>query len=237
VQLLVSVANAREARRAVDGGADIIDAKDPLSGALGAVSLAALRQIHSAVAGRRMVTAALGDASDDASIEQLAFEYGRTGVAFVKIGFAGITDISCVERLLLAAVRGTRETEQRCGVVAVAYADTGGITSVDPTALIDITARAGAAGVLLDTAVKEGPGLRHLMTQRALETWVTSAHRARLTVALAGRLALDDLSCVADTGADIAGVRGAACEHSRTSGIVEERVRLLCAELTATTAR
>jgi (5-formylfuran-3-yl)methyl phosphate synthase len=229
VQLLVSVADAIEARRAVDGGADIIDAKDPLNGALGAVSLVTLEQIYSVVSGRRMVTAALGDASNEASVEQFAFEYGRVGVGFVKIGFAGITDIGHVERLLVAAVRGTRATGHHCGVVAVAYADTGGTTSVDPTALIDVTARTGASGVLFDTAIKRGPGLRQLVAPRALDAWVARAQHARLTVALAGKLTRDDLSFIADTGADIAGVRGAACEDGRTSSITEERVRLLCA--------
>ena len=237
MQLLVSVANPTEARRAVDGGADLIDAKDPLNGALGAVSLGTLRQIHSVVAGRRVVTAALGDAGDETSIEQLAFEYGRVGIGFVKIGFTGITDLDRVERLIAAAVRGARATGHRCGVVAVAYADTGGATSVDPAALIEAAIRAQATGVLLDTATKEGPGLRRLMTPRALETWVASAHRAGLDVALAGKLTLEDLPFIGDTGADIAGVRGAACEHGRTSAIVEERVRLLCAELIATAAR
>ena len=47
MQLLVSVSNPTEARRAVDGGADVIDAKDPLNGALGAVSLDTLRQVVS----------------------------------------------------------------------------------------------------------------------------------------------------------------------------------------------
>ena len=158
MQLLVSVANSAEARHAVDGGADLIDAKDPSAGALGAVSLDTLRQIHAVVAGRRLSTAALGDAEDEKTIERAAFDYGSIGVGFVKVGFAGITDISRVERLLVAAVRGVRATDRpRCGVVAVAYADTGGATSVDPTALTDIAARTGATGVLLDTAKKTGP--------------------------------------------------------------------------------
>ena len=227
MQLLVSVANALEARRAVDGGADLIDAKDPLNGALGAVPLATLAQIHSAVGGQQVVTAALGDAGDEAAIERLAFEYGRIGVGFVKIGFAGVTDLDRVEQLIAAAVRGTRATEHACGVVAVAYADTGGTTSVDATALVDVAARAQATGVLLDTALKQGPGLRQLVAADRLEAWVTSAHRVGLTVALAGKLTLEDLSFVLDAGGDIAGVRGAACEAGRWSCVVTENVRAL----------
>ena len=94
MQLLVSVANPAEARHALDGGADLIDAKDPSSGALGAVSLDTLRQIHTVVAGRRVVTAALGDAIDEESIERAAFDYGRIGVGFVKVGFAGIAALA-----------------------------------------------------------------------------------------------------------------------------------------------
>ena len=45
--------------------------------------------------------------------------------------------------------------------------------------------------------------------------------------ALAGKLTADDLAFVRDAGADIAGVRGAACERGRAGSIVEERVRQL----------
>ena len=90
VKLLVSVANSMEAHNAVEGGADLIDAKDPLSGALGAVSLDTLRAIHAAVSNQCAVTAAIGDAADEATLELTARQYGATGVAFVKVGFAGI---------------------------------------------------------------------------------------------------------------------------------------------------
>jgi (5-formylfuran-3-yl)methyl phosphate synthase len=229
MQLLVSVANSTEARHAVDGGADVIDAKDPLTGALGAVSLETLREIYLAVGGRRVVSAALGDASDEGRIERSAFEYGSVGVGFVKLGFEGTTDLSSVERLIRAAVRGVRATGlENCGVVAVAYADTGGTASVEPTALVDVAARAGATGVLLDTTHKDGPGLLRLRSAVTLASWVAKAHRAGLTVALAGKLTAADLPFICQTGADIAGVRGAACEDGRSSRVTVEKVRALC---------
>lgn len=234
MQLLISVSDAEEARSAVSGGADIIDAKDPLNGALGAVSRATLEKIHSVVGNQRVVTAALGDAHDEATIEPLAFGYGSVGVALVKIGFAGITSLARVERLVAAAVRGARASGHRCGVIAVAYADTGGRTSIAPSALIDVAATAGAAGVLLDTAIKDGPGLMQLLSPRALETWVATAHRARLSAAVAGKLALDDLPAIAEASADIVGVRGAACAAGRASRIVEENVRALKARFPVT---
>jgi uncharacterized protein (UPF0264 family) len=225
LRLLVSVANATEARDAVDGGADLIDAKDPLKGALGAVSLSALHQIHAAVAGRRVVTAALGDADHETTIERVAGEYAATGVRFVKIGFAGISSSARVGGLIAAAVRGVRATD--CGVVAVAYADTGGTTSVDRSALIEAAAGAGAAGVLLDTQHKEGSGLLGLVSPDELAAWVATAHERGLMVALAGRLTANHFPLVADTRADIVGVRGAACASGRSGPVVASRIRAL----------
>jgi uncharacterized protein (UPF0264 family) len=226
VKLLVSVANPIEACNAVEGGADLIDAKDPLSGALGAVSLPTLLAIHAAVAGRRAVTAAIGDGSDEATIERTARQYGAAGVAFIKLGFAGIADHARVTSLIAAAVQGMGASGTPRNVVAVAYADAER-TSIDRVTLLELAAQAGASGVLVDTADKQGPGLRQLVSSAALTSWVDAAHGYGLTVAVAGKLTADDLSWVLDTGADIAGVRGAACEGDRSSRVVTERVSAL----------
>ena len=238
MQLLVSVANSEEALHALNGGANLIDAKDPLRGALGPVSLETLRNIHAAVAGRRVVTAALGDAVDEKSVERAAFDYGSVGVGFVKIGFADIADRERIAHLITAGVRGVRATGQAgCGVVAVAYADTGGATSVERTALVDIAACAGAAGVLLDTAHKDGPDLLNLVSAATLKSWVALAHDAGLSVALAGKLAAENFPLICETGADIVGVRSAACEAGRTSCITATRVRALRLQLPSLTRR
>jgi (5-formylfuran-3-yl)methyl phosphate synthase len=221
--LLVSVASAADASAAVAGGADLIDAKDSLAGALGAVSAEVLRRIHAAVAGERPVTAALGDAADEAAIECAARACTAAGAALVKLGFAGITSAARVAALTAAAVRGAGAR----GVVAVAYADAHRAGSIAPAALLELAARVGAKGVLLDTADKHGPGLRDLVAERALAKWVTEAHEAGLFVALAGKLTAGDLTFVRELGAEIAGVRGAACDGGRSGYVTAERVRLL----------
>jgi uncharacterized protein (UPF0264 family) len=226
MRLLVSVASAQEASAALAGGADFVDAKDPNAGALGAVSVEVLREIHAAIAGARPVTAALGDAADEAEIECIARVFAAAGAALVKVGFAGIDRAAGVERLLAAAVRGAKGGGG-ARVVAVGYADAGHATSVAPAELIAAAARSGAKGILLDTANKLGPGLRELVDPRAIAAWVLEAHEAGLFVALAGKLTADDLTFVCAAGADIAGVRGAACDNGRTGRIAVDRVRLL----------
>src|SRR5262245_47310485 len=213
LRLLVSVSNPAEASAALAGGADIIDAKNPWAGALGAVDLDVLRGIQQEVAGRRLVTAALGDAEDETGIERAAYAYAAAGAALVKVGFAGIVSASRAAALTAAAVRGASSGGAgKSGVVVVAYADADRVGSLTADECLEFAADAGASGVLLDTADKNGRGLSGLVRPAALREWVASAHQAGLLVALAGKLAAEDLVLVRGAGADIAGVRGAACE-------------------------
>lgn len=204
MQLLVSVANAADASAAVDGGADIIDAKDPARGALGPVSPRTLAAIIASVGGRRPISAALGDGAV-APVGSLA------RVAFAKL------DIGSVEPYASEA-----STEvSGCAIVFAAYADRCWHD------VIAVAERCGACGVLLDTSDKSGPGLFRLIDEDALGQWVETAHAAGLTAALAGRLTVEDLPRAAALGADIAGVRGAACEGGRGGRVSAERVRAL----------
>ena len=228
MRLLVSVVNQHEADAALAGGADIIDAKNPALGPLGAVSIPVLLDIRRVTPTAHLVTAALGDAEDEGAIEEMARAYAGTNTGLIKVGLAGTSSIERAVSLLGAAVRGAAAgSADRCGVVAVAYADAHVVASLYPRALTDAAARAGARGVLLDTADKHGPGLRDLVSQEELSEWTGGAHRAGLLVAVAGRLQADDLPFARDAGADIAGVRGAACEGGRTGRVTADRVRAL----------
>jgi uncharacterized protein (UPF0264 family) len=77
------------------------------------------------------------------------------------------------------------------------------------------------------------------MSVEALATWVDEARSAGLLVALAGRLTLDALPTLRPLGADVVGVRGAACEGGRGGRVSQARVRALRAALdtSSTTAR
>jgi uncharacterized protein (UPF0264 family) len=78
-----------------------------------------------------------------------------------------------------------------------------------------------------------------LLPFSTLSAWRRNAHAAGLLVAVAGRLAPEDLPWVRDAGADVAGVRGAACEDGRGGRVNAARVRGLaarCANATAAAA-
>lgn len=235
----MSVADAVEASAALAGGADLIDAKDWQAGALGAVSVDVLREINLMVSGARPLTAALGDAVNEACVERCAREFAAAGAALVKLGFAGIVTARRVQSLVATAVQGAETGNEHAGVIAVAYADADRAGSIPRAHLVDVARDAGAKGLLLDTADKQGPGLRELVTLAELTAWVAEAHDAGLLVALAGRLTVADLSFVRDAGADIAGVRGAACAGGRHGRVMADKVQLLreqCARISGAAA-
>jgi (5-formylfuran-3-yl)methyl phosphate synthase len=221
MRLLVSVRNASEAAAAVAGGADIVDAKDPSNGPLGQVSFVALASIASAVAGSAPVSAALGEICRD-DVGGGAQAAARVQAAFVKVGFAGMRG-----RLDAAAGALAAAHTSAAALVLVAYADYARIEALSPDEVIVLADRSGAAGVLIDTCDKCGPGLTALMTSDALRSFVARARGRGRIVAVAGSLTIDDLERVRDAGADIAGVRGAACDNGRNGVVSESRVRAL----------
>lgn len=229
MQLLVSVADGREARAALAGGADVIDAKDPGRGALGAVRPAVLVAIRDAVGSARPVSAALGDARDERAVAQAARAAAARGVAFVKLGFAGVASEERARRLAAAARHGAGEGEgggTGAEVVLVAYADWLRAGSLAPERLVAVAVAARAAGMLLDTALKDA-SLFGRIALEAVGAWVRVVHEAGMFACLAGSLGGADLATARALGADLVGVRGAACVGGRTGRVARARVAAL----------
>jgi hypothetical protein len=225
MRLLVSVADAGEARAAIEGGADVIDAKDPSQGALGAVSEPRLREIVSAVARARPISVALGDVGSNGglAVERLAAAAASFGVDYVKVGFgAEVSAVQAGRRVdrLIVIVAGVSE------VILAAYGDARD-GRLDLYTALDVAARAGAAGVLLDTLDKRGVGLFDVLSAEEVEGWVAAAHAANLMVAVAGSLREADLAVAYGVRADLVGVRGAACDGGRGGCISATRVQEL----------
>lgn len=208
MRLLVSVVSAVEARVALDGGADIIDVKDPSQGPLGAPAPRVLSEVVSAVAGRAPVSVALGDMPDMPHTAALAARGASLGGAdYVKVGLRGVSEIDAAVALMAAVADAV---EPRTAVVAVAYADA---AALDPPALApawlpELAARTGIAGVLVDTFTKDGRGLFHWLDPTELARLASDVRSAGAEFGAAGQLARQHLAGV---DADVVGVRSAVC--------------------------
>ncbi len=234
MRLLVSVENASEAVEALAGGADIIDAKNPRRGALGMVDAEACASIAAVCRGRVPWSAALGDDDLTAATEARAALWATAGACLVKMGFArrgSYADVAATLHTLRRVV--SREAAERCGVVAVAYADAGATGSTSLDVVLHAAVATGVAGILIDTADKAGPSLRALMRDEDIQAVAVTARAAGLFVALAGRLTLAEVAMVGGWDVDVVGVRGAACEGGRLGRVSAARVRRLRAQCVA----
>ena len=86
---------------------------------------------------------------------------------------------------------------------------------------------------MVDTALKDGRGLFEWLSPDALAALVAKGQEAGLEMAFAGALRAEDLPAVRATGADIAGVRSAACRDGRRTAPVDggriDGLRAMCA--------
>jgi uncharacterized protein (UPF0264 family) len=229
MRLLVSVVSAAEAQRALAGGADIIDVKDPREGALGAPSPRVLSEVVAAVGDAAPVSVALGD---DPGLPHTAALAARgaaaCGAQFVKVGLRGVVEIDGAVALM-SAVAGA--VGSGVAVIAAAYADAGALDppALAPRWLAALVDRTAIAGALVDTFVKDGRGLYGWLSPRELADLIDATHAVGGSFAVAGQLQLGQLGRV---GADVAGVRSAVCrDGERTAHLEQGLVAAAVAEL------
>lgn len=226
---LASVTGAGEALQALDAGADVIDAKDPGSGALGALPPAVVRDIVASLAGRAPVSATLGDRAtmDPADLAAATLAMTATGVDLVKIGLFPHSGLAgCIAAL--------RPLARRHRLVGVVFADRlAQYPMADALhALPRLLASAHWAGIMLDTADKRAGGLLAHCPPAALQGFVDAARHAGLLCGLAGSLAESDIARLAPLGPDLLGFRGALCrDAARARGFDPERLRSVAAAM------
>ena len=95
MELLVSVRSAAEACAALQGGAGLIDVKEPAHGSLGSAGADTIEAVVRVVAGRRPVSAALGEIADAAEPKT------GVGLAYVKWGLSRLGESSGWPQALL----------------------------------------------------------------------------------------------------------------------------------------
>ena len=233
MRLLVSVIDAAEARLAVAGGVDIVDVKNPAEGSLGAPVPDVIAQVRDVLPAEVPLSAAIGDLPSLPGTAALAaLGAVRSGAAYVKIGLWGPS----TREEAVAVLRAARDAlDSGAAVIAVAYADAARVPSrpLPPRELVPAARQAGVTGCLLDTAIKDGRGLLSWLAPDTLAEMVAEAHVAGLEMALAGELRAEDLPAVRATGADIAGVRSAACREGRRTAALDPlriaQLRAVCA--------
>jgi len=228
--LLVSVRSAAEAKVAVAAGAAIIDIKEPSRGPLGCADAADAVAAITAVTGRSAVTIAAGELADappriaDHLAEIVArLPAGVPAPVAAKAGPAGLSiagwrrDFAALKQALPAGVEA----------VAVAYVDWRVAQAPSPEAILSCAVAAGAATLLVDTFDKQGPGLFGVASAADLDRWVAQARADGVSLAVAGRLSAAEVVAVWRAGADVVGVRTAACVGGREGRIDGPRVRAL----------
>jgi len=230
LKLLISAVNEKDAEEAIAGKADIIDVKNPSEGALGANYPWIIRRIGQLAPENIEVSCTIGEAPGlPATMSLAALGAAATGVNYIKAGLQGIKTAEAAIHLIQSINKAVKDSQPSIKVVATGYADAERIGAISPLDIPDIAHEANADFAMLDTSVKDGRSLFTFLTQDQLETFISKAHKYRLKTALAGSLTKEDLFTVKALGADVIGLRGAACANGdRVHGqIMREKVREL----------
>jgi (5-formylfuran-3-yl)methyl phosphate synthase len=220
MRLMISVVSAMEAREAIAGGAEILDVKNPAEGSLGAQSPSVIREIKDLASGRSEVSAAIGDMPNLPGTAALAALGAATcGADFIKVGLRGPRS----EDEAITLLREVRRAVQsfRISVIAALYADYQRAGSLHPNCLPTIAAQAGLQGCMLDTAIKDGKTLFDFLDNETLFLLGVQSHAGGLSFGLAGSLREKDLPLAKELGADIVGMRTAACRNNQRNGPLE----------------
>jgi hypothetical protein len=232
LKLLISPSNVKEASEAIAGGADIVDVKNPQEGALGANFPWVIRQVRELATKNVQVSCALGDVPNlPGSVSLAAFGAAMLGVDYVKVGLYGFKTEEEAVYLLQNVNKAAKGCNPKIKVAAAGYADAQRIDSLNPMLIPEVASKAHVDVAMLDTGIKDGKNLFSHLTAEQIKRFVDCSHNLGLEVALAGSLQKEDLPVIYRLGADIAGLRGAACTNSDRVG--GEMKRTLVCELVA----
>jgi len=221
MNLLVSVRSAQEALAALEGGADLIDVKEPSRGPLGRADEAVIAEVIGVAAAQRPVSAAMGELTDEG-----AMQFADMALSARKWGLAGCLDEPWQE-LLLELREATRAL-----VVPCAYADAERARAPSVADVARFVSDNGFPFLLVDTWGKDGADLLTWLSAADLRKLVDDLHGRGVAVALAGSLTRRHALILKRIAPDWVGVRAAACAGEQRMGMIDaEKVRVLKSEL------
>jgi (5-formylfuran-3-yl)methyl phosphate synthase len=225
-QLLVSVQSVAEVEAALAGGAGLIDVKDPRRGSLGRAQDALMTEVVNAVAGRRPISAALGELHQAVGMPLPAV---LEHLSYIKWGLSGYRGYDLAWKMELSAeVERLTRARPGCRFVAVAYADAERAGAPAPVDVVGYACDHAAGAMLLDTWHKDGTSLLDWLDVDAIGRIIERCRAAGVKVALAGSLGLPQITQLRPTRPDWFAVRAAVCQGGRRLAMVhQDRVRAL----------
>lgn len=220
--LLVSPTDVTEARAASEGGAAIIDVKNPLEGSLGANYPWVIEEIKNALPPQTILSATIGDIEGKpAAASQAAFGLGKIGVNYIKAGLLVSKPVQA-EIIAKAITKATENASSK--IILAAYADYKNTGTISPQKLLEIAAKTGATGVMIDTYRKDGKTLFDHITTAELKRFTNTAKTKNLITALAGTIQKSHIPRLKQINPDIIGIRSAACtKGDRNNGKIEKQ--------------
>lgn len=228
--LLVSVRSAAEARAALEGGAALIDVKEPSRGSLGRATRATIQAVLAEVKGRRPVSAALGELATEPDLPEVA------GLAHVKWGLAGLGSSPDWPRMLARALDRLHEVHPRCQGVVAAYADWRRAQAPPLGAIWAFVQDRPNVVLLVDTCVKDGRTLLDWLPIHEVLRLCARCRGEGVRIALAGSLGQAEIQELLPAAPDWFAVRGAVCRAGDRAGVIDrERVAELARFLTRPT--
>lgn len=220
--LMISVTNGYETDAALEGGADIIDIKNPEEGALGAPSPATIEQVYLTLKGDKPFSIALGEFPGKPCAAALAaLGSAHFKPDYIKIAFIPHQSPEEIIEILQEIKRSLRYCgEKSISLVSVTYADTLHDASWNLERFVAISKEGEAEGCLVDTWEKKNRSLLHYLTENQIQKFINDCHQLSLFCGLAGSLTIDDVQNLVKLQPDIIGVRSAVCGGDRLRGTV-----------------
>ncbi len=222
--MLASVNSLEEAELVMEAKADIIDLKEPKAGSLGSLPVTLVKEVVSALNGRCLTSATIGDLPMQPELIFSATQaMAETGVDYVKIGIFPNGDLSAVlDNLSSVAIQFQ--------LIAVLFADTH-----PDLEIIDKIKAAAFSGVMLDTLDKSKGSLTRIMSLSEIKQFVKYAKSRQLICGLAGSLGAEDIALLFPLQPDYLGFRGALCDKHDRKGLINalevRKIRKTIAEI------
>ncbi|WP_340820414.1 (5-formylfuran-3-yl)methyl phosphate synthase [Methanolobus sp. WCC4] len=232
MKLLISPINPEEAIAAYEGGADIVDVKNPKEGSLGANFPWIIKSVKESINSGKPISATIGDFNFKPGTASLAaLGAAVAGAQYIKVGLYDVQTEEQALEMLTNITRAVKDYDPTKKVVASGYSDYERINSINPHLLPEIGAKAGVDVVMVDTGIKDGRSTFEFMDEEELTKFTSAIRAVGLESALAGTLKFEDLPVLKRIQPDIIGVRGMVCGGDRTSCIKAELVDKLKNEM------